>query len=219
MATIDLSTTIKNSIQAFMDYVNTSIPGVIQKYDYKKKLATVLPSINHINSENRGFTMPILNSVPVIFPGTADSTIHFPLKKGDKVLIIFSQRSLERWITQDGSAQDPGDPRQFALQDAYCIPGLFTPKAPGKPVTGTGFEILHKDTKIVLQDDGSIELNGNGKRLVTWQELQTVLNTMVTALSTHTHPETGTTTSPSPALAALSGDITAAKTSTIKTGG
>lgn len=85
--------------------------------------------------------------------------------------------------------------------------------------------------KIVLDDAGNIthdadgneiinaaevHLNGDSKRLVTWQELQTVLTSLQTSLIGHVHPSNGT---PSPGLAALSLDISSAKTATIKTGG
>lgn len=267
--TIDFSSTIQNSIKSTLDNINTSIPGIIEKYDFEKKIAAVLPSINLITPTGKILAMPILNSVPVIFQGSADSVIHFPLKKGDKVLLIFSQKSLETWLAGDGSVSDPGDPRQFALSDAYCIPGLFTPKSPGKVVTGEGMEILHKDSMINLLDDGKIEiknteaavnlwtdgkvevknadasvnllasgnvevknssadliltsggdieLNGNSKNFVTHTELNTALQSFLTALNLHTHP-TAATGPPSPPTAPLSLDISAAKTSTIKTGG
>jgi phage gp45-like len=70
--------------------------------------------------------------------------------------------------------------------------------------------------KIVLDDAGDIALNGDTKRLVTWQELQTVLTSLQASLIGHVHPSNGAV---SPGLAALSLDISGAKTTTIKTGG
>lgn len=83
--------------------------------------------------------------------------------------------------------------------------------------------VLSPDGKIVHTADGNeeitaaeVHLNGNGKRLVTWQELQTALTTLAGTLAAHVHPSNGT---PSASLAGLSVDIEAAKTTTIKTGG
>ena len=68
--------------------------------------------------------------------------------------------------------------------------------------------------------DGSIELNGNTKRLVTYAELNTALQTFITALNGHTHSGVSTgggTSGPPSAPASL--NISAAQTTTIKTGG
>ena len=83
--------------------------------------------------------------------------------------------------------------------------------------TDTGGETLKASIKAM--SNGDLEMNGNSKRLVTWQELQTILTTMQNSVIAHTHPETGTTTSPSAELVTLNLDISSAKTTTLKTGG
>lgn len=70
--------------------------------------------------------------------------------------------------------------------------------------------------KIVLDDAGDIALNGDSKRLVTWQEMND-------ALQDHKHGA-GTLVAPNGAVSGMSGapvglDLSAAKTTTIKTGG
>lgn len=72
--------------------------------------------------------------------------------------------------------------------------------------------------KVVARADGTLEINGTAKRLVTWDELNTALQTFMTALNTHTHP-TAATGPPSPPSAPMSLDITTSKTTTVKTGG
>lgn len=74
-------------------------------------------------------------------------------------------------------------------------------------------------SKVVLQPDGTVEVNGSSKRFVTWDELNTALTTMAATLTAHVHPETGASTGPSPSLVGLTVDISAAKTTTVKTGG
>lgn len=69
---------------------------------------------------------------------------------------------------------------------------------------------------MVARADGTLELNGDGKRLVTWDELNTALATLAATLTAHVHPSLG---SPSPGLVGLAVDISAAKTTTLKTGG
>lgn len=69
---------------------------------------------------------------------------------------------------------------------------------------------------IKAKGDGVLEFNGNGKRLVTWQELQDALTTFSDLIKSHVHASFGT---PSATLATMTVDITAAKTTTLKTGG
>jgi hypothetical protein len=92
--------------------------------------------------------------------------------------------------------------------------------------TGAGNEvkasiICQPDGKIIATGD-TIELNGNSKKLVTYAELNSALSTFLTGLTTAltTTPIIGNG-SPQPAWAGLptSIDISAAETSTVKTGG
>lgn len=69
---------------------------------------------------------------------------------------------------------------------------------------------------IKAKSDGVLEMNGNSKRLVTWQELQDALNTFSDLIKSHVHASFGT---PSATLTTMTIDITAAKTTTLKTGG
>jgi len=73
-------------------------------------------------------------------------------------------------------------------------------------------------SKVVLKPDGTIEMNGANKRFVTWDELNTAMQGFVSALQLHTHP-TAPPGPPSPPVAALTLDLSASKTTTIKTGG
>jgi phage gp45-like len=69
--------------------------------------------------------------------------------------------------------------------------------------------------KIHLKNDGTIEINGNDKTLVTHTELNTALQTLVTALNT----ALGTKLDGGGTPGALTLDISAAATTTVKTGG
>lgn len=70
--------------------------------------------------------------------------------------------------------------------------------------------------QIYLDGDGNINLNGNSKRLVTYDELQAALDTAASTLAGHSHPSDGAT---SPQLAGFDIDAASAKTNTVRTGG
>lgn len=85
---------------------------------------------------------------------------------------------------------------------------------------------LLNDGKIQLESPNTIqvqgktvELNGNSKKLVTWAELNTALQQLVTALISHTHNCTAPGSPSGPPLDALSIDISSAMTTTVATGG
>jgi len=79
-------------------------------------------------------------------------------------------------------------------------------------------------SKIYLDALGNIELNGNTKRLVTWDELNTAITSLLTSLNSHTHVVASIGAPTGPASASVppitfACNITAAKTTTVKTGG
>jgi len=111
----------------------------------------------------------------------------------------------------------------------------ITGSTPGS-YTGVEKNVLFDDgTTVIVYDDESkelsitgpakiivtcdaIELNGNGKKFVTHSELNTALQTFITALNLHTHP-TAAVGSPSPPTSPMSLNIASAATTTVKTGG
>jgi hypothetical protein len=215
----DLAQIVEQAFWSMMDDVYTAFPGIIQSdYNYKTKTVSVQPTIKVPIGDGMA-ALPKINRVQVIFPGTKRSVIQFPLKKGDGCLVICSTIALDDWINSSGDLVFPGDTRKFAATDAFCIPGLFPMKGPGKIGTGSGFEILHESAKIQLTDDGKIKINGDSKQLVTYAELASALNTFLQSLNSHTHSN-GNNGSPTGApIVSMSLDISESKTTSVLTGG
>lgn len=230
---------VRDAITAWMSSMHTAMPGIIQSYDAAKKTVQILPSVKMAFKDGTIVSMPVITDVPVIFPGTTDMVMQYPLKKGDGALIIVSEACLENWIGLPIEEVEPGDVRRFSLMDAFCIPGLFTPKAPGKVGAGDGLEIIYKDSSIIENDAGDIliaskggvvnllaggntEINGNTKTFVTYAALNTALETFRSGLLTSltTTPIAGNgATQPSWTAFPAAIDISAAETTTVKTGG
>jgi hypothetical protein len=74
-------------------------------------------------SKGSGESLPVITDVPVVFPGAGDYSVTFPIAKGDTVLLIFAEGSLDQWLTKGGEV-DPQDDRRFSLTDAIAIPSL-----------------------------------------------------------------------------------------------
>lgn len=210
---------LTNAIQAEINEIHTAIPGKIESYDPATKKANVKPLIKKWFADGSFMPLPVIVDVPVIFPGSSDFVLSFPLKAGDGVLIIFSERSMEYWLSNAMTDSEPGDPRKYDLNDAVCIPGLFSFGQPGKVGNGTDVEILYKNASIKIDDSGNVKINGEARNFVTHAELNTALQSFMTGLNLHIH--SGVTTGPGvsgPPGTPMSLDITAAKTNTVKTG-
>ena len=111
------------SISDYLFDVHTAIPAEVLSYDPLKQQVQAKISINRVVNEEE-IEYPILDGIQVIFPRGGSYGITFPLVKGDGVLLLFSERSLERWRTT-GNGYPPYDARRFDLNDAVAIPGMF----------------------------------------------------------------------------------------------
>lgn len=152
---------IETTVLTLLTSVHTSLPGRIETYDFSKQRATVKPLIKKKFLDETILELPILTNVPVVFPRTKQSGITFPLERGDGVLLIFSERSLERWKAS-GREVEPGDPRKFDLSDGIAIPGLFSFADANLATNNKDLEIHHNGFKIVIKEDGKVQLLGFG---------------------------------------------------------
>jgi hypothetical protein len=169
----ELDDLLKEYLDYYFTQVHTSFPGVVTEYDPATRRATIQPSLKRKGGNKEFVDFPLLIDVPVQFPGTKKFTFHFPLEKGDEVLVFFSERSLEAWKDSgQGGIEDP-DPRRFALSDAYCIPGL----QPQEFIAAEekGLQILHKTNfdgdliSQVLMDDDKVEIKYKEKAQIIMQ--------------------------------------------------
>ncbi|MDR1507125.1 MAG: hypothetical protein LBI67_08495 [Treponema sp.] len=86
-----------------------------------------------------------------------------------------------------------------------------------------GVTVKTKAGKFFIGEDGNVEINGDSKSFVTFEDLETALNTFLTSLNAHTHTvstsggpaaQTGTAAPMAPPLTL---NISAAKTAQVKT--
>lgn len=82
----------------------------------------------------------------------------------------------------------------------------------------TNYIKMKKDNTIEVVSD-KMSINGDGKQFVTHAELDTALQTFITALNTHTHISGSPGSPTAPPVAPMSLDISLSRTDTIITGG
>jgi hypothetical protein len=171
----NFSDIVRDQITAYLDAVRTAMPGIVQSYDITTNTASVQPSVNMEFMDGTITAMPQITNIPVVFPGSVNACVQFPLHQGDGVLIICSDCSLENWVNNAMQTVDPGDCRRFSLMDAFCIPGLFSPKGLGKMSSGSGLQILYKGASIIIDDNGIVNINGNSDYFTKYTELNNAL--------------------------------------------
>jgi hypothetical protein len=122
--TDELSQLLREAWEYNMTNIHTSFPGKVVSYDPKTRRADIQPSLKR-QLPNKSFVdFPIIPDVPVIFPGTSEYTIHFPLKEKDEVDVHVCERSTDVWRDSGDKGIEDSDPRRFNLQDCYATPGL-----------------------------------------------------------------------------------------------
>lgn len=156
-----------------MKNVHTMLPGKIEKYyGHAERKARVKPLIKLRTVTGESLTIHPIDNVPVIFPGSSKFSLLYPLEKDDGCMIVFSEEGIGAFLK--GKVEVTADSfAKFALTDAICIPGLWSFKnVPISPIS-----------EIIIDDDGNINLNGDGKTLVTHTELNTALQSMLTSIN------------------------------------
>lgn len=145
-------------VQAALIQMNTCMPAQVESFNKLTGTVNVQPSIKRKYVKgDEVVNLPIINNVPIVFPRANDAAITFPIKKGDTVLLIFSQRSLDRWKTQGGIVE-AGDPRHHDLSDAFAIPGVYPSSNPIIGLDGDNLVVRHGLTSKITVKKDAVEI-------------------------------------------------------------
>lgn len=157
-----LTKVIKSYIEKDREHFHTAIPAKIIRYNAAKQRADVQPLVQERYLDNKVVDYPILYDVPLMFPSAGGGKITFPVKIDDVVLVIFSERSIDRWLQGETDKPiDPGDTRKHDLSDAIAIPGLYTfLTAPGSDPNDV--VISFSGSSVKLKANGDVEFNPSG---------------------------------------------------------
>lgn len=171
-----LAEVIRAAIQAHDADLHVSIPAEVVRADLARGQVDVRPLVKEVLAAGDGarvaFSVPVIADVPIVWPGAGGYRLTFPVVAGDTVLLVFSDRSLDAWLTRGGEV-DPGDDRRHALSDAVAIPGLRSFKTPWAGAAADGVT-LGKDT-------------GPWQPAALGQAVRDELDALWAALQGHTH--------------------------------
>lgn len=127
------SPTPQEVLRAAVEYslvdLHTALPGKVEAYDPETQKADIKPLIKRLVSTEEGEELveelPVLPQVPVVFPRTTGAFITFPVAAGDHVLLIFNERSIDKFIAGDGEDTDPDEFRMHDMSDAVALLGFY----------------------------------------------------------------------------------------------
>lgn len=201
---VSLAEVIRRAVEARVAELRVALPGTIQKFDKATQLAEVRPDLRELRFDEEDGeivdSLPVISDVPCIFPGGAGFSATWPVKKGDPCLLVFTDRSLDKWL-EDGGEVDPVDVRRHHLSDAVAILGVRA-----KPDAIPDFDGDHM----------TLGKDGEGSQFVALANLvKARLDSIQSTFDSHTHaagllvsakpgdPVTGTTAVPSSTIGSL----------------
>jgi len=118
----DLTQVIGFAFEQMLKGIYTCLPGTVISYDGATKRARVRPAIQVMRTDGTFQDRPTIANCPVIHPAGGGFTVHLPIKAGDAVLMLFSQRGLSRFKQNFENAQP--DEALLDIKDAIILPGF-----------------------------------------------------------------------------------------------
>lgn len=194
---------------AFIDY------GIVQEY----KSGRIKVKLAH---NMLGKDIELIN-IEVLTPGSKAFSIRHKLVQGDIVKLVSSIALVDSVAELTKAILSTVMP--YSAPTIKAVPLANFANAKNKldilddgsyKITGNGYSIEVTTGGTIKINGQAIELNGNTKQFITWTEFNTAYQNMLTIVKAHVHPGSGT---PSPTLTAMTSDISAAKTTTVKTDG
>lgn len=120
-----LAEVLRRAIDASLAEVWGAAPGTVIRYDAGSQTCDVEVGIRRSVRDDGGEKVvdetTVLTNVPVAFPGAGGFFLSFPLAQGQRVLLVFADRSLDRYLAT-GEASDPTDLRVLGPAGAVAVP-------------------------------------------------------------------------------------------------
>jgi hypothetical protein len=162
----EVNESLETIIGSMMDQLHVALPGRVERVT-SPQLIDATPTLLRVFLDEDGVTevmvpYPVITDIPVHILRGGGAFISLPLAKGDPVMLIFAQRSLDAWLETDGKTIiDPHDSRRHHISDAFALAGMSTIK---NPIPNS-----HATDMVVGLEDGSSELHVQPGGAVYWK--------------------------------------------------
>ncbi len=157
-----LADAIRQSVLYQLNNVHTALPASIISYDYTVQKATVQPLLNKYWTDGTDTPYLPLENVPVIFPRAGGASLTFPVVEGDTCLLLFIERSMDRWLQQGGQVTTK-DSRKFDLSDAVAIMGLSPFSENSLATNNTDLLLTYNGSSFRIKENGDVVIETASK--------------------------------------------------------
>jgi len=152
-----------------LDKIHTVLPGRIEHYyGHTQRKAKVQPLVKLRNIKNKIIEINPIDDVPILFPGSSNTNILFPINKNDGCLLLFAESAIGNWLS-NGGVVEADDLSRFDLTDCIAIPGLWSfANAPILPFANDNdFFIFYENAKIQIEKTtNTVNINDNLEVLI-----------------------------------------------------
>jgi hypothetical protein len=191
-----LAEVIRAAVSSSISGLAVALPGKIEKYDSTLQKADVKPLLKRTvigrDGTETAEALPVIPEVPVVFPRGGGYFLSLPIEKGDLVLLVVCDRSIDDFAYSTGTTDtDPVDLRSHDLSDAVAFPGFYPFTKPIKSLLAGGAAFGQETGAQVRANGSAIEITSNGLP-ASIGGFVALANLLITAFNTHTHPTAGT---------------------------
>lgn len=162
------TTSLVNLIQNSLADVHTILPARITSVDYGSSRASVLPLVKTQIGVNKTLPYPELINVPLVVMSGGTARITFPVKSGDTVLVLFSERDPTNVLAGTGTETvNPVQTNYLGLFPIGVIPCISV-AGNSKSISDEDVLLENDKAKLILKPDGTANYD-NGAAKVTIQ--------------------------------------------------
>lgn len=200
----ELAEVLSAAMSGAVDGLFVALPGKVESYDSVMQKANVKPLLQRRVFARDGSegveSLPVIPDVPIAFPRGGGFFLSFPLQKGDLVLLVCCDRSIDSFVYSTGQVDvDPVDVRSHDLSDAVAIPCFYPFTRPIKCDVTQGAVFGSETGAQVRAKDAAIEITSNGLPTSTGGFVA-LANLLITAFNSHVHATAGTGTPSAPTV-------------------
>lgn len=206
---------VSQMIEQSLDDIHTALPARVERFDPATLRGEVVPLVKRrVTTDGEPEPLPPILDVPFWMPKSGPFILRLPVRRGDTVLVVFSERALD-YLLIDGQPQEPRFRRRHQLDDAIALPGLLNQaevQPPAEHAEDVALFDRNNGNKIVLKESGDCILHIPAGRIYLADEGATEGAARGTSLKewldNHAHPYswtdpggsdvTGPPTTPSP---------------------
>lgn len=124
-ADIPIDELVGVALNARLAGMHTAMPGIVQSYDEATECADVQPAVKRVIELDDGSfkfePLPLISNVKVGWPSAGGFVLHFPLVKGDSVLLVFAEVDTQQW-EGSGEVSNPLWLERFGLGSPTAYP-------------------------------------------------------------------------------------------------